>query len=38
MLKNGPKGIIFSLFENKIIKAMGKAINVAKNIVHRDKG
>ena len=38
MLKNGPNGIIFSLSENKMNKAIGKAINVAKKIVQIDIG
>lgn len=38
ILRNGPKGIIFSLSENKMIKATGKAMKVAKNIVQIDIG
>lgn len=38
ILKKGPKGIIFSLSENKISNATGKAIKVAKNIVQIDIG
>ena len=38
ILRNGPKGIIFSLSENKIISATGKAMNVAKKIVQIDIG
>lgn len=38
MLRNGPKGMIFSLSENKMIRATGKAIKVAKKIVHIDIG
>ena len=38
MLKNGPKGITFSLSENKINKATGKAIKVAKKMVQIDIG
>ena len=38
ILKKGPKGIIFSLFENKIIMATGKAIKVAKKMVQIDIG
>ena len=38
ILKNGPNGIILSLFVNNIIRAIGNAINVAKNIVQIASG
>ena len=34
--KKGPKGIILSLLLNNMIKAIGNAIKVAKNIVQID--
>ena len=33
ILRKGPKGMIFSLLEKRIIKATGKAMNVARKIV-----
>ena len=36
MLKNGPNGIILSFFEIRRNSAIGKAINVAKKILHID--
>ena len=38
MLRNGPKGIILSLLVINITKAIGKAMNVAKKMLHIDKG
>ena len=38
MLKKGPKGITFSLSENRMSSATGKAIKVAKKMVQIDIG